>query len=152
MENTWSSNRIRGFNIFSRPREYYRNFSFAIRRFTIGQSYEATPVLKRTNCKRICLFDLGKPKPRVAWFLESQIIDAPSEIRETQGPEGETNVVTISNVTLKGLTRSHYHAKLFCKASNTPLAPPPTTTVVIELHSKYSWPVINYHTTVISTR
>lgn len=83
-----------------------------------------------------CLFDLGKPRPRVTWFLESQTIDAPTEIRESQGPAGETNVVTISNVTLKGLTRSHYHAKLFCKANNTHLAPPPTTAVIIELHSE----------------
>lgn len=83
-----------------------------------------------------CLFDLGKPKPRVTWLLESQTIDAPSEIRESQGPGGEANVVTISNVTLKGLTRSHYHAKLLCKANNTHLAPPPTTAVVIELHSE----------------
>lgn len=44
--------------------------------------------------------------------------------------------MTISNVTLKGLTRSHYHAKLLCKANNTHLAPPPTTAVVIELHSE----------------
>ncbi|KOC66693.1 Cell adhesion molecule 4 [Habropoda laboriosa] len=84
----------------------------------------------------VCEVHGGKPRPRVAWFLESQIIDAPSEIRETQGPGGETNVVTISNVTLHGLTRSHYHAKLFCKASNTHLALPSTTAVIIELHTK----------------
>lgn len=88
------------------------------------------------HTKVIRLLNLGKPRPRVTWLLESQIIDAPSEVRETQGPGGETNVVTISNVTLKGLARSHYHAKLFCKASNTHLALPPTTAVVIELHSK----------------
>ncbi|KAK1137686.1 hypothetical protein K0M31_002183 [Melipona bicolor] len=88
--------------------------------------------LKLTNEAIKC-----KPRPRVTWFLESQTIDAPSEIRETQGPGGETNVVTISNVTLKGLTRSQHRAKLFCKASNTHLAPPPTTIVTIELHSKW---------------
>ncbi|XP_012345522.1 hemicentin-1-like [Apis florea] len=82
----------------------------------------------------VCEVHGGKPRPRVTWFLESQTIDAPTEIRESQGPAGETNVVTISNVTLKGLTRSHYHAKLFCKANNTHLAPPPTTAVIIELH------------------
>ncbi|XP_076164460.1 nephrin isoform X2 [Ptiloglossa arizonensis] len=79
---------------------------------------------------------IGKPRPRVTWFLESQIIDAQTEVRETQGPGGEINAVTISNVTLKGLTRSHYRAKLFCKASNTQLASPPTTAVTIELHMK----------------
>ncbi|XP_061931269.1 hemicentin-1-like isoform X8 [Apis cerana] len=84
----------------------------------------------------VCEVHGGKPKPRVTWLLESQTIDAPSEIRESQGPGGEANVVTISNVTLKGLTRSHYHAKLLCKANNTHLAPPPTTAVVIELHMK----------------
>ncbi|XP_003707375.2 nephrin isoform X2 [Megachile rotundata] len=84
----------------------------------------------------VCEVHGGKPRPRVAWYLESQVIDTPSEIRETQGPGGETNVVTISNVTLKDLTRSHYHAKLYCKANNTHLAPPPTTAVIIELHMK----------------
>ncbi|XP_053985490.1 nephrin-like [Hylaeus anthracinus] len=84
----------------------------------------------------VCEVHGGKPRPRVTWLLESQIIDAQSEVRETQGPGGETNVVTISNVTLKGLTRSHYHAKLFCKASNTHLASPPTTAVIIELYMK----------------
>ncbi|KAK9301867.1 hypothetical protein QLX08_005927 [Tetragonisca angustula] len=84
----------------------------------------------------VCEVHGGKPRPRVTWFLESQTIDAPSEIRETQGPGGETNVVTISNVTLKGLTRSQHRAKLFCKASNTHLAQPLITTVTIELHMK----------------
>lgn len=84
----------------------------------------------------VCEVHGGKPRPRVTWLLESQTIDAPSEVRESQGPGGEANVVTISNVTLKGLTRSHYHAKLLCKANNTHLAPPPTTAVVIELHMK----------------
>ncbi|CAL7951233.1 unnamed protein product [Xylocopa violacea] len=84
----------------------------------------------------VCEVHGGKPRPRVAWFLESRIIDAPSEIRETQGPGGETNLVTITNVTVKGLARNHYHAKLYCKASNTHLIPPSTTAVVIEIHMK----------------
>ncbi|KAI4492952.1 hypothetical protein M0802_009789 [Mischocyttarus mexicanus] len=53
-----------------------------------------------------------------------------------QEPEGESNVITISNVTVKGLTRSHHHAKLSCEASNTHLALPPKTTVTIELNMK----------------
>ncbi|KAK2575511.1 hypothetical protein KPH14_011232 [Odynerus spinipes] len=84
----------------------------------------------------VCEVHGGKPKPRVAWSLGSQKIDAPMEIRETQGPDGESNVVTISNVTVKGLTRSHHHARLSCEASNTHLAPPPKTTVTIELNMK----------------
>ncbi|KAF7391111.1 hypothetical protein HZH66_009591 [Vespula vulgaris] len=76
-----------------------------------------------------------KPKPQVVWSLGPQKIDAPTEVRETQGPEGESNVITISNVTVKGLTRSHHHAKLSCEASNTHLAPPPRTTVTIELNN-----------------
>ncbi|XP_076758356.1 nephrin isoform X2 [Xylocopa sonorina] len=84
----------------------------------------------------VCEVHGGKPSPRVAWFLESRIIDAPSEIRETQGPGGETNLVTITNVTVKGLARNHYHAKLYCKATNTNLIPPSTTAVTIEIHMK----------------
>ncbi|KYM80063.1 hypothetical protein ALC53_09589 [Atta colombica] len=77
----------------------------------------------------------SKPRPQVSWYLESQIIHASTEVRETQGPGGETNVVTISNVTVKALTRRHHHAKLSCRANNTQLASPPTTTVVIELNN-----------------
>nr|XP_050855116.1 nephrin-like [Vespula vulgaris] len=84
----------------------------------------------------VCEVHGGKPKPQVVWSLGPQKIDAPTEVRETQGPEGESNVITISNVTVKGLTRSHHHAKLSCEASNTHLAPPPRTTVTIELNMK----------------
>ncbi|XP_012060718.1 PREDICTED: protein turtle-like [Atta cephalotes] len=84
----------------------------------------------------VCEVHGGKPRPQVSWYLESQIIHASTEVRETQGPGGETNVVTISNVTVKALTRRHHHAKLSCRANNTQLASPPTTTVVIELNMK----------------
>ncbi|TGZ51532.1 Neuronal growth regulator 1 [Temnothorax longispinosus] len=84
----------------------------------------------------VCEVHGGKPRPSVSWYLESQNIHASTEVRETQGPGGETNVVTISNVTVKALTRRHHHAKLSCRANNTQLAPPPTTTVVIELNMR----------------
>ncbi|XP_018350424.1 PREDICTED: protein turtle-like [Trachymyrmex septentrionalis] len=84
----------------------------------------------------VCEVHGGKPRPQVSWYLESQIIHASTEVRETQGSGGETNVVTISNVTVKALTRRHHHAKLSCRANNTQLASPPTTTVVIELNMK----------------
>ncbi|XP_039315150.1 basement membrane-specific heparan sulfate proteoglycan core protein isoform X3 [Solenopsis invicta] len=84
----------------------------------------------------VCEVHGGKPRPQVSWYLESQNIHASTEVRETPGPGGETNVVTISNVTVKALTRRHHHAKLSCRANNTQLAPPPTTTVVIELNMK----------------
>ncbi|XP_020291370.1 nephrin-like isoform X2 [Pseudomyrmex gracilis] len=84
----------------------------------------------------VCEVHGGKPKPQVSWYLESQNIHASTEVRETQGPDGETNVVTVSNVTVKALTRRHHHAKLTCRANNTQLATPPSTTVVIELNMK----------------
>ncbi|XP_011697156.1 PREDICTED: sialoadhesin-like [Wasmannia auropunctata] len=84
----------------------------------------------------VCEVHGGKPRPQVSWYLESQNIHASTEVRETQRPGGETNVVTISNVTVKALTRRHHHAKLSCRANNTQLAPPPTTTVVIELNMR----------------
>nr|XP_012222068.1 PREDICTED: hemicentin-1-like isoform X2 [Linepithema humile] len=84
----------------------------------------------------VCEVHGGKPRPQVSWYLQSQNIQASTEVRETQGPGGETNVVTISNVTVKALTRGHHHAKLSCRANNTQLAPPPATTVIIELNMK----------------
>ncbi|XP_066589277.1 B-cell receptor CD22-like isoform X2 [Prorops nasuta] len=86
-----------------------------------------------SDLELVCEVHGGKPRPRVVWFLESRIIDASTEVRETQGPRGETNVVTISYVTVKNLTRDHHRAKLSCKASNNDLAPPPTTNITIEL-------------------
>ncbi|XP_011331388.1 hemicentin-1 isoform X2 [Ooceraea biroi] len=84
----------------------------------------------------VCEVHGGKPRPQVSWYLESQNIHASTEVRETQGLGGETNVVTISNVTVKALTRRHHHAKLSCRANNTQLASPPTTAVIIELNMK----------------
>nr|XP_031846620.1 uncharacterized protein LOC116433066 [Nomia melanderi] len=104
------------------------------KRRDMSKLFEAYP--EGADLFLVCEVHGGKPRPRVTWFLESHVMDAPSEVRETLGPGGESNVVTISNVTLKGLTRSHYHAKLFCKANNTHLALPLTTAVVIELHMK----------------
>ncbi|XP_076283532.1 hemicentin-1 isoform X1 [Lasioglossum baleicum] len=104
------------------------------KRRDMSKLFEAYP--EGADLFLVCEVHGGNPRPRVTWYLESQVIDAPSEIRETQGPAGESNVVTISNVTLKGLTRSHYHAKLYCKANNTHLALPLTTAVIIELHMK----------------
>ncbi|XP_014485877.1 PREDICTED: nephrin-like isoform X2 [Dinoponera quadriceps] len=84
----------------------------------------------------VCEVHGGKPRPQVSWYLESQNIHAPTEIRETRGPNSEANVVTISNVTVKALTRRHHHAKLSCRANNTQLALPPSTSVIIELNMK----------------
>ncbi|KAG7204097.1 hypothetical protein KM043_001946 [Ampulex compressa] len=104
------------------------------KRRDMSKLLEAYP--EGSDLSLVCEVHGGKPRPRVMWLLESQIIDAPTEVRETHGPGGEASIVTISNITVKSLTRSHYHNKIFCKASNTNLAPSPTTTVIIELHMK----------------
>lgn len=76
------------------------------------------------------------------WFLENRMIDGTYEERDVQGPTGDINFITENRITLKDLTRSQHHAKLTCKANNTHLAEPPSTTVVIELLSKYNTSLI----------
>ncbi|XP_020708442.2 hemicentin-2-like isoform X2 [Athalia rosae] len=84
----------------------------------------------------VCEVHGGRPRPSVAWYLESQLIDASYEIRENHGTEGENSLLTINRVTIERLTRRHHHARLACKATNNALSLPPTTTVVIELNMK----------------
>ncbi|XP_057337147.1 hemicentin-2-like isoform X1 [Microplitis mediator] len=86
-----------------------------------------------TNLTLVCEVRGGKPKPQVLWYLENRMIDATYEEREVQGPTGDINFITLNRITLKDLTRSQHHAKLTCKANNTHLAEPPSTTVIIEL-------------------
>ncbi|XP_058801880.1 nephrin-like isoform X2 [Phymastichus coffea] len=95
----------------------------------------------------ICEVHGGKPRPRVSWYLESQLIaNTTYEVKETQHPRTvdvlnvaiskEPYTIVISRVKIKNLRRSHYHAKLSCRANNTHLAAPQTTTIVIEINLK----------------
>ncbi|XP_024935855.1 nephrin isoform X1 [Cephus cinctus] len=84
----------------------------------------------------VCEVHGGRPRPRVEWYMDTQLIDESYEVRESQGPGGEMRPITVNHVTLEGLSRKHHHVKLSCKATNTILALPPTTTVIIELNMK----------------
>ncbi|XP_046489857.1 nephrin isoform X1 [Neodiprion pinetum] len=88
------------------------------------------------NLTLVCEVHGGRPRPSVAWYLESKMIDASYEVRESHGSKGESSTLTTNRVTLERLTRRHHHARLACRATNTALASPPTTTVIIELNMK----------------
>jgi hypothetical protein len=90
---------------------------------------------------------IGKPKPRVSWYLESQLINSTYETKSVQKTEsniysssdtsiGDSYTIISSRITIKNLKRSHHHAKLSCRADNTQLAAPQMTKILIELNSK----------------
>ncbi|CAB0029229.1 unnamed protein product [Trichogramma brassicae] len=141
-----------------------------------------------SDLELICEVRGGKPIPKVSWFLESQLINSTSEIRQVQSQNSVpyhssmstsslsssssssssslssssssssssaslqpstlssstrdstkfklSTTLIISRVTIKNLKRSHHHAKVSCRASNTPLAAPQTTTITISLYMK----------------
>ncbi|XP_033218241.1 nephrin-like [Belonocnema kinseyi] len=76
----------------------------------------------------------GKPRPKLIWYMQSQILNSTYEFRKNYGPNGED--VTINQIILRNLKRNHHQARLSCKASNTPLASPSITTVTIELYMR----------------
>ncbi|XP_031784619.1 muscle M-line assembly protein unc-89 isoform X2 [Nasonia vitripennis] len=86
---------------------------------------------------------IGRPKPRVSWYLGSQLINSTFEQKlvkspgtSMDSPHEQSSTMITSRVTIRNLKRSHHHAKLSCRASNTQLSAPQTTTVVIELNLK----------------
>ncbi|XP_031784621.1 uncharacterized protein LOC100120012 isoform X4 [Nasonia vitripennis] len=89
----------------------------------------------------ICEVHGGRPKPRVSWYLGSQLINSTFEQKlvkspgtSMDSPHEQSSTMITSRVTIRNLKRSHHHAKLSCRASNTQLSAPQTTTVVIELN------------------
>ncbi|XP_043272442.1 hemicentin-2-like [Venturia canescens] len=88
------------------------------------------------NLTLVCESHGGRPKPRVVWYLGSQLINSSYEVREIQTTNGEINFVTVNHVTLEGLTRNHHNTNLTCRASNTNLTRPASATVTIELYMR----------------
>ncbi|KAJ8674506.1 hypothetical protein QAD02_005768 [Eretmocerus hayati] len=115
------------------------------KRRDMSEHLEAYP--EGADLDLICEVHGGKPIPRVMWYLESQIINSSYEVKEMENPANIAHLPTagmakvpstviISRVKIKNLKRTHHRAKLSCRASNTNLAIPQTTTVIIELIMK----------------
>lgn len=76
----------------------------------------------------LLVFFLGRPKPKVIWFLENTIIDDSSEIR--------SDGTVLNHLTFPNVGRQHLHARLICQASNNNLVPAETNVAILDINCK----------------
>jgi len=79
-----------------------------------------------TNIVRLFL---GRPRPRVTWFLESTIID--------DSYTHEANDVTTNHLSFPNIGRQHLNARLICQASNTNLTHAQSEVVILDVNREY---------------
>lgn len=72
---------------------------------------------------------LGKPLPRIDWYLEEKLMYGESESRSSR--------VTVKRLTIPTLSRDYQNKKLSCHASNTNLVPPATKSIILDINRKY---------------
>ncbi|CAG2057963.1 unnamed protein product [Timema podura] len=77
---------------------------------------------------------MGRPRPRVTWFLENTVVDDSYESR----PDG----ITVNHLTFPNIGRQHLHARLVCQAVNTHLANPTSKVVVLDINRECSYVVV----------
>ncbi|XP_012275792.1 hemicentin-1 [Orussus abietinus] len=104
------------------------------KRRDMSKLVEAYP--EGANLTLVCEVHGGRPRPKVEWYLENQLIDSSYEAKESPSPAGKDGLVTINHLTMGGLTRTHHNSRLSCKARNTHLAPPPTTAIIIVINMR----------------
>ncbi|CAH0400396.1 unnamed protein product [Chilo suppressalis] len=86
------------------------------------------PYNEGSNVHLICEVEGGRPRPRVTWYLENEMIDDSFEQR--------TDGTTINTLTFPNIGRQHLNARLVCQASNTNLAPPETKVLILDINLK----------------
>ncbi|KAL4705371.1 hypothetical protein ACJJTC_016564, partial [Scirpophaga incertulas] len=86
------------------------------------------PYNEGSNVHLICEVEGGRPRPRVTWYLENEMIDDSFEQR--------ADGVTINTLTFPNIGRQHLNARLVCQASNTNLAPPETKVLILDINLK----------------
>lgn len=77
--------------------------------------------------RKTYLLCTGDPRPQLNWYLESALLDDSYEHHDD---------VTTNSLLLPRLSRELLHARLLCQATNTDLAPPLTTVMVLDLNCK----------------
>ncbi|XP_050734666.1 neural cell adhesion molecule 1-like [Eriocheir sinensis] len=74
-----------------------------------------------------CIAKRGSPLPNVTWWREDRLLDATWEVADDGRP------VVNNTLVVERLTREWHNATLTCAASNTHLADPLTTSVVVRM-------------------
>ncbi|ERL85567.1 hypothetical protein D910_02986, partial [Dendroctonus ponderosae] len=94
----------------------------------IDKSVLLGPYNEGSDVSLLCEVRGGRPRPRVIWFLENNVID------ETFANRSEE--VVINHMVFPNVGRQHLHARLICQASNNNIVPPETKAVVLDINLK----------------
>ncbi|CAH0550173.1 unnamed protein product [Brassicogethes aeneus] len=81
-----------------------------------------------TRNSRVNFTVIGRPRPKVTWFLENTVIDDSYEIR--------SDGIAVNHLTFPKVGRQHLHSRLICQASNNNLVPPETRVAVLDINLK----------------
>ncbi|KAH1007600.1 hypothetical protein HUJ04_004812 [Dendroctonus ponderosae] len=101
----------------------------------IDKSVLLGPYNEGSDVSLLCEVRGGRPRPRVIWFLENNVID------ETFANRSEE--VVINHMVFPNVGRQHLHARLICQASNNNIVPPETKAVVLDINCKWADSKIN---------
>lgn len=77
----------------------------------------------------LSIFFLGRPQPKLTWWLGNAMIDG-EYIQRNDG-------VLVNRVVFPRLSRHHLNSEFVCQASNTNQALPPSAKVMVNLNCKY---------------
>lgn len=73
----------------------------------------------------------GRPRPRVTWFLENEVID--------QSYDTRTDGMVVNHLTFKNVQKEHLHKRLICQATNNNLVEPEMRAAVLDINCKYNF-------------
>ncbi|XP_039283060.1 hemicentin-1 isoform X2 [Nilaparvata lugens] len=97
-----------------------------------GKRRDRTKVLEPYNegsdINLICEVSGGRPRPKVIWYWENNVIDESFEHKESG--------LTVNTMTFANVGRQHLNSKLMCQASNTNLASPTFKYVILNINLK----------------
>ncbi|XP_067006836.2 nephrin [Anabrus simplex] len=86
------------------------------------------PYNEGTDISLVCEVTGGRPRPKVTWYLEKTLLDDSYEHR----PDG----LTVNHLLFPSVGRQHLNMRLVCQATNTPLAPPTSKMVLLNINLK----------------
>lgn len=67
----------------------------------------------------------------MTWYLDNTVIDESFEHR----PDG----VTVNHLSFPSVGRQHLNARLVCMASNTPLTPPNSKVLILDVYCEFQF-------------
>lgn len=87
------------------------------------------PFNEDSELSLICEVRGGVPPPRVAWYLESKLLD------DTY--KRESADMTVNHLDVTRVSREFLRSRLICRASNTHLVTPSTSEIILDVNREY---------------